>query len=135
MLFPLLATFSLLTNKVDLLFTSLNKLSFCKISFVIETLREEKINKLVSYKDLKSLSNSLSKKVYNYLKDLLPSSYLQHFSSAIGNRIASKKEDDSYVILSSDISDDFILDFWLNSNSPGNIIASLETQYFLLGHV
>ena len=60
---------------------------------------EDKINKLLSYRDLKSLSNNLSKKIYNYLKDLLPSSYLQHFSSAIGNRIVSKKEDDNYVIL------------------------------------
>ena len=81
---------------------------------------EDKINKLLSYRDLKSLSNNLSKKIYNYLKDLLPSSYLQRFSSAIGNRIVSKKEDDSYVIISSDISDDFILDFWLNSNSSEN---------------
>ena len=47
MLFPLLATFSLLTNKVDLLFTSLNKLILSKISFAIKTLREERINKFI----------------------------------------------------------------------------------------
>lgn len=76
---------------------------------------EEKIDKLLSYKDLKLISNNLSKKVYIYLKNLLPTSYIQSFSSAIGNQIIIEKKDENHLIVSEDISDDFILNFWINS--------------------
>ena len=76
---------------------------------------EEKIDKLLSYNDLKLISNNLSKKVYVYLKDLLPTSYIQRFSSAIGNQIITEKKDKNHVIVSEDISDDFILNFWIHS--------------------
>ena len=76
---------------------------------------EEKIDKLLSYNDLKLISNNLSKKVYIYLKNFLPTSYIQRFSSAIGNQIITEKKDENHVIVSEDISDDFILNFWIHS--------------------
>ena len=78
---------------------------------------EEKIDKASSHNDLKLISNDLSKKIYDYLKDLLPSSYLQSFSAAIGNQIIDQKKDENHIINSDDISDDFILNFWINSMS------------------
>ena len=78
---------------------------------------EEKIDKSSSHNDLKLISNDLSKKMYDYLKDLLPSSYLQSFSAAIGNQIIDQKKDENHIIISDDISDNFILDFWINSMS------------------
>ena len=78
---------------------------------------EEKIDKASSHNDLKLISNDLSKKIYDYLKDLLPSSYLQSFSAAIGNQIIDQKKDENHIIISDDISDDFILNFWINSMS------------------
>ena len=78
---------------------------------------EEKIDKSSSHNDLKLISNDLSKKIYDYLKDLLPSSYLQSFSAAIGNQIIDQKKDENHIIISDDISDNFILNFWINSMS------------------
>ena len=78
---------------------------------------EEKIDKVLSHNDLKLISNDLSKKIYDYLRDLLPSSYLQSFSAAIGNQIIDQKNDENHIIISDDISDDFILNFWINSMS------------------
>ena len=78
---------------------------------------EEKIDKTSSHNDLKLISNDLSKKMYDYLKDLLPSSYLQSFSAAIGNQIIDQKKDENHIIISDDISDNFILNFWINSMS------------------
>ena len=78
---------------------------------------EEKIDKVLSHNDLKLISNDLSKKIYDYLRDLLPSSYLQSFSAAIGNQIIDQKKDENHIIISDDISDDFILNFWINSMS------------------
>ena len=81
---------------------------------------EEKIDSASSHKDLKIISNELSKKIYEYLRDLLPSSYLQSFSAGIGNEILSQKKDENHIIISDDISDDFILNFWINSMSSEN---------------
>ena len=66
-----------------------------------------------SQKDLQEISNNVSKKVYSYLKNLLPTSHLQSFSAAIGNFIIKKNRDENHMIVSEDISDDFIFDFWV----------------------
>ena len=76
---------------------------------------EESIKKVKSQNELQTISNNISKKVYSYLKNLLPSSYLQRYSSAIGNFIIKKNENENHKIVSEDISDDFIFDFWVAS--------------------
>ena len=76
---------------------------------------EESIKKVKSQNELQTISNNISKKVYSYLKNLLPSSYLQRYSSAIGNFIIKKTENENHKIVSEDISDDFIFDFWVAS--------------------
>ena len=78
---------------------------------------DDKISKLASYKDLKQISNDISKKIYVYFKDLLPSSYLQNFSTIIGNEIIKENKDEDHNIVSADITDEFILNFWINYNS------------------
>ena len=78
---------------------------------------DDKISKLASYKELKQISNDISKKVYVYFKDLLPSSYLQNFSTIIGNEIIKENNDEDHDIVSADITDEFILNFWINYNS------------------
>ena len=52
---------------------------------------EESIKKVKSQNELQTISNNISKKVYSYLKNLLPSLHLQRYSSAIGNFIIKKK--------------------------------------------
>ena len=76
---------------------------------------EESIKKVKSQNELQTISNNISKKVYSYLKNLLPSSYLQRYSSAIGNFIIKKTENENHKIVAQDISDDFIFDFWVAS--------------------
>ena len=76
---------------------------------------EESIKKVKSQNELQTISNDISKKVYSYLKNLLPSLYLQRYSSAIGNFIVKKTEDENHKIVAQDISDDFIFDFWVAS--------------------
>ena len=78
---------------------------------------DDKISKLASYKELKQISNDISKKIYVYFKDLLPSSYLQNFSTIIGNEIIKENNDEDHDIVSADITDEFILNFWINYNS------------------
>ena len=93
-------------------------LDFIEEFLGLETLLsiDKKINGLSSYEELKQISNDISKKLYNYLKNLLPSSYLQNLSTIISNQIIQEKNDDNHNIVSEDISDQFILDFWVNSN-------------------
>jgi hypothetical protein len=69
-----------------------------------------------SQKSLQEISNNVSKKVYSYLKNLIPTSHLQSFSKAIGNLIVKKNRDENHKIVSEDISDDFIFDFWVASS-------------------
>ena len=45
---------------------------------------------LSTQKELQEISNNVSKKVYSYLKNLLPTSHLQSLSLAIGNFIIKK---------------------------------------------
>jgi hypothetical protein len=81
---------------------------------------DESIKKAMSKNDLQKISNDISKKVYSYLKKLLPTSHLQRFSSAIGNYIVKKNKDKNHKIVSADISDDFIFDFWVFSKDLEN---------------
>ena len=81
------------------------------------------INEVKSHQDLKDISNEISKKIYDYLKNLLPSSYLQNFSAAIANQILKNNNNENHTIVSEDISDDFILNFWVDSNVDENEIS------------
>ena len=81
------------------------------------------INEAKSYQDLKDISNGISKKIYNYLKNLLPSSYLQKFSAAISDQILKVNNNENHIIVSEDISDDFILNFWMHSNTNQSDIS------------
>ena len=81
------------------------------------------INEAKSYQDLKDISNEISKKIYNYLKNLLPSSYLQKFSAAISDQILKVNNNENHIIVSEDISDDFILNFWMHSNTNQSDIS------------
>ncbi len=83
-------------------------------------LLDKKIDNIFSYNDIKDVSNDISKKIYNYLKDLIPSSYLQTISDNIGNAIIKDKNNHNHVIISEDISDEFILNFWVNNCSSDN---------------
>ena len=83
---------------------------------------DKAINEAKSHQDLKNISNEISKKIYTYLKNLLPSSYLQSFSAAIANQILTNNKNENHIIVSEDISDDFILDFWINANKNKNDI-------------
>jgi hypothetical protein len=79
-------------------------------------LLDKSINKAHSQRDLQEISNNVSKKLYSYLKNLTPTSHLQSFSKAIGNLIIKKNRDENHKIVSEDISDDFIFDFWVASS-------------------
>ena len=83
---------------------------------------DKAINEAKSHQDLKNASNEISKKIYTYLKNLLPSSYLQSFSAAIANQILTNNKNENHIIVSEDISDDFILNFWINANKNKNDI-------------
>lgn len=77
-------------------------------------LLDKSINKAYTQKSLQEISNNVSKKVYSYFKNLLPTSHLQSISSAIGNLIINKNKDENHKIVTEDISDDFIFDFWVS---------------------
>ena len=76
-------------------------------------LLDKSISNVITQKELQEISNNVSKKVYSYLKNLLPTSHLQRISAAIGNFIIKKNRDENHKIVSDDISDDFIFDFWV----------------------
>ena len=76
-------------------------------------LLDKSIGNLSKQKELQEISNNVSKKVYSYLKNLLPTSHLQSLSLAIGNFIIKINKDENHKIVSEDISDDFIFDFWV----------------------
>jgi hypothetical protein len=109
-------SFNLHYNRISIYIIMLD---FIEEFLGLETLlsTDEKINELSSHEELKQISNNISKKLYNYLKNLLPSSYLQNISTIISNQIIKEKNNESHNIVSEDISDQFILDFWINSYS------------------
>ena len=80
-------------------------------------LLDKSIGNISTQKELQEISNNVSKKVYSYLKNLLPTSHLQSLSLAIGNFIIKKNKDENHKIVSEDISDDFIFDFWVAFSS------------------
>lgn len=90
---------------------------------------EENLKDSDTYESLQKLSNHLSRQIYNYLKTLLPSSHLQNFSTTISNQILSNKKSQNPEITSDDITDDFILNFWINSK---NLINEQEIKTFTL---
>ena len=90
---------------------------------------EENLKDSNTYESLQKLSNHLSRQIYNYLKTLLPSSHLQNFSTTISNQILSNKKSQNPEITSEDITDDFILNFWINSK---NLINEQEIKTFTL---
>ena len=90
---------------------------------------EENLKDSNTYESLQKLSNHLSRQIYNYLKTLLPSSHLQNFSTTISNQILSNKKSQNAEIISEDITDDFILNFWINSK---NLINEQEIKTFTL---
>ena len=90
---------------------------------------EENLKDSNTYESLQKLSNHLSRQIYNYLKTLLPSSHLQNFSTTISNQILSNKKSQNEEIISEDITDDFILNFWINSK---NLINEQEIKTFTL---
>ena len=94
-------------------------LDFIEEFLGLETLLslDKQINNLSSYESLKKLSNDISKKIYNYLKQLIPSSYIQNLSKIISNEIIKEKNSETQNIVAEDISDQFILNFWINFNS------------------
>ncbi len=106
------------------------------LDFVEEFLGLEEILKLEenlkvsnTYESLQKLSNQISRQIYNYLKTLLPSSHIQNFSTAISNKILSNKKNQNTEITSDDITDEFILNFWINSK---NFINEQEIKTFTL---
>ena len=109
-------SFNLHYNRISIYIIMLD---FIEEFLGLETLlsTDKKINELSSHQELKQISNDISKRLYNYLKNLLPSSYLQNLSTIISNQIIKEKNNDSHNIVSEDISDQFILDFWINSYS------------------
>ncbi len=90
---------------------------------------EENLKVSYTYESLQKLSNNLSRQIYNYLKTLLPSSHLQNFSTAISNKILSNKKSQNTEITSEDITDEFIINFWINSK---NLINEQEIKTFTL---
>ena len=90
---------------------------------------EENLKDSHTYESLQKLSNHLSRQIYNYLKTLLPSSHLQNFSTTISNQILSNKKSQNPEITYDDITDDFILNFWINSK---NLINEQEIKTFTL---
>ena len=90
---------------------------------------EENLKDSNTYESLQKLSNHLSRQIYNYLKTLLPSSHIQNFSTTISNQILSNKKSQNPEITSDDITDDFILNFWINSK---NLINEQEIKTFTL---
>lgn len=106
------------------------------LDFIEEFLGLEEILKLEeglkvsnTYESLQKLSNNLSRQIYSYLKTLLPSSHLQNFSTAISNKILSNKKSQNTEITSEDITDEFILNFWINSR---DFINEQEIKTFTL---
>jgi hypothetical protein len=119
-----------ISNKFSLALNDYNfDIAYSRISnliIIIEFLEEilgleeimllnKSINNVNSQSDLKVISNNVSRKVYSYLKALLPTSHMQSISAAIGNLIIKKNKDENHNIVTEDISDDFIFDFWITS--------------------
>ena len=95
-----------ISNKFTLKLESYNfDIAYSRISnliIIIEFLEEflgleeilsldKSICNISTQKELQEISNNVSKKVYSYLKNLLPTSHLQNLSLAIGNFIIKKK--------------------------------------------
>jgi len=94
-----------ISNKFTLKLQSYNfDIAYSRISnliIIIEFLEEilgleeilsldKSIGNISTQKELQEISNNVSKKVYSYLKNLLPTSHLQNLSLAIGNFIIKK---------------------------------------------
>lgn len=94
-----------ISNKFTLKLESYNfDISYSRISnliIIIEFLEEilgleeillldKSVGNVRTQKELQEISNNVSKKVYSYLKNLLPTSHLQSLSLAIGNFIIKK---------------------------------------------
>lgn len=94
-------------------------LDFIEEFLGLETLLslDKQIHNTSSYDNIKKISNDISKKIYNYLKQLLPSSYLQNLSKIISDEIIKEKKSEIKNIVAEDISDQFILKFWVNFKS------------------
>ena len=90
------------------------------------------INKIKNYRELRTNTSCLSKKIYNYLKNLLPSSYIQTFSAAISNQIMKENNNDNHTIVTSDISDSFILNFWINISNLNKANNDVSIKTFAL---
>tara|TARA_B110000503_G_C7168217_1_gene422966 strand:- start:1889 stop:3562 length:1674 start_codon:yes stop_codon:yes gene_type:complete len=73
----------------------------------------KKISFIKSQSELSNISNELSRTIYDYLKNLIPTSYLQSYANAISNEILKEYNNENHLIVSEDISDDFILNFWI----------------------
>ena len=127
--------FKIENKSFDIYFTRIHTYIII-LDFIEEFLGLEEILKLEenlkasnTYESLQKISNNISRQIYNYLKTLLPSSHLQNFSTAISNQILSNKESNDAEILSDDITDEFILNFWINSK---DLISEQEIKTFTL---
>lgn len=91
-------------------------LDFIEEFLGLETLLslDKQIHDTSTYESIKKISNDISKKIYNYLKQLLPSSYLQNLSKIISDEIIKEKKSEIQNIVAEDVSDQFILKFWIN---------------------
>ena len=67
--------------------------------------------------DLKLISNKISKVIYEFLKDKLPSAHIQSYGQLISDELIIFKNEKFDLLNSDDVDDDFILNFWIRVNT------------------
>ena len=84
------------------------------------------LEKLENDNNLKLLSNRISKIIYEFMKDKLPSAHTQNYGQLISDELIIFKNERFDALNSDDVDDDFILNFWIRVNTVHENI-SLKT--------
>jgi len=75
------------------------------------------LEKLENDNNLKLLSNRISKIIYEFMKDKLPSAHTQNYGQLISDELIIFKNERFDALNSDDVDDDFILNFWIRVNT------------------
>ena len=75
------------------------------------------LEKLENNNDLKLISNKISKIIYEFMKDKLPSAHIQSYGQLISDELIIFKNEKFDLLNSDDVDDDFILNFWIRVNT------------------
>ena len=92
-------------------------------------LMSNELEKSENDNDLKLISNKISKVIYEFLKDKLPSAHIQNYGQLISDELIIFKNEKFDLLNSDDVDDDFILNFWIRVN---NVHENISLKTFRL---